>query len=55
MGIACSLVPNYYFFLRSLPYQGGTLKLMEDAQFKVFLAVWILLSKIVGRSWSDLS
>ena len=35
-------------------WQGGVLNVMKDVQFLVFLVVWVLFPKFLGRLRSDL-
>ena len=49
--VACSVV---FILLCDIGRQGRVLTLMENAQFKVFLAIWVLSLKFMGRLKSGL-
>ena len=49
--VACSVV---FILLCDIGRQGRVFILMENAQFKVFLAIWVLSLKFMGRLKSGL-
>ena len=48
--VTSSCVRNFLFFLfPERGWQGAVFKVMKNDHFLVFLAVWILFSKFLGR------